>query len=262
MQTQSKALVICVVAALAAAGCGGGGSDSQQGGAQVEVDPARLPSPPATAPEQVAAAHILIAYQGAFQADSTVTRSKVEAEQLAGELCRRARGRDTDFAVLAREYSDDPMTGPRGGLLGVFPKGRMVKPFEDAAFAMEEGQISDVVETQFGYHIIARLPTIRASHILVQFKGAKMAKVERTREEAQARAEEALGKCRAADADFAALAREYSDGPSAPRGGDLGSFPQGAMVPEFDQAAFALQPGEISGIVETPFGFHIIKRMD
>ena len=60
--------------------------------------------------------------------------------------------------------------------------------------------------------------------------------------------------------DFAELAKAHSNGPSAPQGGLLGSFTRGQMVPEFDKAVFALKPGEVSGIVETPFGFHLIKR--
>ncbi len=63
-------------------------------------------------------------------------------------------------------------------------------------------------------------------------------------------------------ADFAKLAEEHSDGPSAPQGGDLGWFARGQMVPEFEEAAFAMQPGEVSGIIQTQFGLHIIKVED
>ena len=59
--------------------------------------------------------------------------------------------------------------------------------------------------------------------------------------------------------DFAALAKENSQDGSASQGGDLGFFPRGRMVPAFDQAAFALKPGEISEVVTTEFGYHIIK---
>ena len=61
--------------------------------------------------------------------------------------------------------------------------------------------------------------------------------------------------------DFAEVAKEHSNGPSAPQGGMLGEFPRGMMVPEFDQAAFALEPNTVSEVVETAFGFHIIKRI-
>jgi parvulin-like peptidyl-prolyl isomerase len=84
-----------------------------------------------------------------------VTRSKEEARKLAQSLAETARQAGTDFARLAREASDGP-TGIEGGALPKFGRQQMVKPFSDAAFALQPGQISDVVETNFGFHIIKR----------------------------------------------------------------------------------------------------------
>lgn len=101
--------------------------------------------------------------------------------------------------------------------------------------------------------------SIRASHILVMHKGANQTTSNRTKDEAQSRAEFVRKKL-VEGGDFAALAREYSDCPSASKGGDLGEFGRGQMVGPFEAAAFGLEVGELSGVVETPFGFHIIKR--
>lgn len=105
---------------------------------------------------------------------------------------------------------------------------------------------------------------VAARHILFQYKGSMRAKpdVTRTKEEARAEAEKILAETKKPDADFEALAREHSDGPSGPRGGDLGTFGRGRMAPPFEEAAFALEPGEVSGVVETDFGFHIIERYE
>ena len=97
---------------------------------------------------------------------------------------------------------------------------------------------------------------VKASHILI--KVAQEAAPE-VREKKRAFAAELLADARAGK-DFAELARTYSDDKaSAVQGGDLGFFPRGTMVPAFEEVAFNLQPGEISDLVETPFGFHIIK---
>jgi peptidyl-prolyl cis-trans isomerase C len=98
--------------------------------------------------------------------------------------------------------------------------------------------------------------SVRASHIL--FGVAKDAPPE-AKQAARTEAEGVLKRVKAGE-DFAALAKQYSKDPgSAAVGGDLNFFPRGQMVPAFDAAAFALKPGEISSLVETEFGFHIIK---
>jgi peptidyl-prolyl cis-trans isomerase C len=98
-------------------------------------------------PEQVQASHILIN----SSADDT-EEAKAERRQKLEGLKAEAEG-GADFAALAGEHSDCPSKA-KGGDLGLFTRERMVKPFSDAAFAMEVGQLSDVVETQFGYHLI------------------------------------------------------------------------------------------------------------
>src|SRR5439155_26418245 len=105
---------------------------------------------------------------------------------------------------------------------------------------------------------------INARHVLIQYMGCKMAdaKIVRTREQARAVAEDVLKKLKAGE-DFQRIVLDYSDEPNAgSRGGSLGRFGRGTMDKQFEEAAFALAPGELSGIVETPFGFHVIQRME
>jgi parvulin-like peptidyl-prolyl isomerase len=106
----------------------------------------------------------------------------------------------------------------------------------------------------------ARPEEIAASHILISYAGADRSEVERSKEEALARAEEVLAKVLVEPDSFAELAAEYSDGPTKTKGGDLGTFTFETMAEAFSEAAFALRVGDVSGIVETPFGFHIIIR--
>lgn len=96
--------------------------------------------------------------------------------------------------------------------------------------------------------------TVRASHILLMTQG----KDEAAKKAARAKIDDLLKRAKAGE-DFAALAKANSEDGSASQGGDLGPFGRGRMVAEFDQAAFALKPGEISEVVTTQFGYHIIK---
>lgn len=107
---------------------------------------------------------------------------------------------------------------------------------------------------------------VKGRHILVSFKDARNATAEaakRSKEEAKKRAEDILAKVKAAGADFATIAKENTDEAAGKTsGGDLGWFSRETMVKEFSDAAFAMNAGDISGVVESPFGFHIIKVED
>ena len=102
---------------------------------------------------------------------------------------------------------------------------------------------------------------VRASHILITHANAHRAQTQRTKEDALAEIE-GLKADIDGGAEFADVARENSSCPSAAQGGDLGSFGRGAMVPAFEEAAFALGVGEVSGPVETDFGYHLIHRTE
>ncbi|PHS78129.1 MAG: parvulin peptidyl-prolyl isomerase [Rhodospirillaceae bacterium] len=102
--------------------------------------------------DTVSASHILLMHEGS--ARSSATRTKDEALELVKDLKTQLED-GADFAELAKEHSDCP-SGKDGGDLGTFGKGQMVKEFQDATFAMDEGEVSDVVETDFGYHLIKR----------------------------------------------------------------------------------------------------------
>jgi parvulin-like peptidyl-prolyl isomerase len=106
---------------------------------------------------------------------------------------------------------------------------------------------------------------IAAKHILISYAGAPKALEGAKRSEAEARAlaEQVDAEARAAGTDWNALAARYTEEPgSKTTGGDLGHFGRGQMVPAFERAAFALKVGETSAVVQSPFGFHIIRRYE
>lgn len=116
-------------------------------------DSTKIPnSPKVRSMSSVRASHILLMYAGSDR--SSNNRSKADAESLIAELKAKVDA-GADFGELAKAHSDCP-SGKSGGDLGNFGKGMMVKPFEDATFSMSVGQVSDVVETGFGFHIIQR----------------------------------------------------------------------------------------------------------
>ncbi|MFH1811950.1 MAG: peptidylprolyl isomerase [Pseudomonadota bacterium] len=100
---------------------------------------------------------------------------------------------------------------------------------------------------------------VQASHVLLSYKDSDPDPVKK---EKLATCKKVLADAKKKGADFAELARKFSEGPTAPRGGDLGLFPRGRMVPPFEEAVFKAKPGQIVGPVETQFGCHVIKVVD
>lgn len=334
-------------------------------------------------PTEWAARHVLVAYQGAMR--SSATRTKDEACAIAEKVAAEAKKPGADFAALSHAYSDDKVSDGAGGFLGFFERGTMTPAFQAAVEALAEGEVSGVVETPFGFHVVQRLskadaekllaasrvafvaaifpwkgaqgagPTtarpkdlaledaqraagflsgggamsaippelgavpqkpgwiaqvlgrglvnpafraledaafatavggvsapvetpagyivlrrlpyfrIRVEHLVVLYKGGAAGErgIERTKEEAKARAEEALAKYVADPASWRAVVGAYSDEPgAAERAGSLGVAEPGKFVPEFDAAIAVLPSGGHTPVFETPFGFHVARRVD
>jgi parvulin-like peptidyl-prolyl isomerase len=100
---------------------------------------------------------------------------------------------------------------------------------------------------------------VRASHILLMYKGSMRSRATRSKDEAKKQMDD-IKKQIDAKGDFGALARQHSDCPSGKQGGDLGEFGRGQMVKAFEDTAFGLPVGGTSGVIETDFGYHIIHR--
>ena len=176
----------------------------------------------------------------------------------------------TTFEDAARAISIDRASATRGGLMGYVLAGRYPFPFEKASFDTPIGQISPIINSGMGYHLVrpeSARPArgeVKASHILLLTRNLTPEQAE----EAHTRIDSLYNILKATDKDalntrFAELAREYSQDPgSARNGGDLGWFGSGRMVQEFDSVSFALTDGELSAPFTTSFGYHIILRED
>lgn len=218
---------------------------------------------PNTSGNRLAASHVLIEYAGAMSASPNAKRTRDEARALAETVQKRAAAGE-DFAKLAETTSDDS-TKSRGGSLGNFDKGTMVAAFDEALLQLPVGAISPVVESPFGFHVIKReaMNQVRCAQLIVAFSGSArpMEGVSRTKEEAQARIAAAKAELDAGT-PWETVVRKYSDGPSKDDSGDLGWFSRRQLMPALDDVAFALDIGQISPVVESPVGFHLVHRIE
>jgi peptidyl-prolyl cis-trans isomerase SurA len=171
--------------------------------------------------------------------------AKANAKAFAESLLKRIRD-GADFQELAKRYSDDPGSAPLGGDLGWFRRGHMVKAFEDAAFSLPPGQVSNVVETEFGYHIIkverARPGERKARHILIT---PKIHPGDVTR--AKSLAQEVVVKARA-DSSMDELATEYGD-PLSPDSLAVAYSQIDSLAPAYGALRTATQ-GQVIGPLE------------
>lgn len=204
--------------------------------------------------------HILIAVPSGADPEA-----RDEAEAKARDIVRQAR-EGTDFSQLAITHSDSPRA-LEGGDLGWRRGNALPTLFADAVPRMQAGDVSEPINASGGLHIVklmdkrgaaagALVRETRARHILLQ------PNVLRTPEQTQAELRKLRDRI-ADGADFAALAREHSEDPgSANQGGDLGWQGPETFAPEFQRALDVLEPGELSPVFRSPFGFHIAEVLE
>jgi peptidyl-prolyl cis-trans isomerase SurA len=203
-------------------------------------------------PEAVKLSHILLEIK---PSQETLDSLKRKAEKIL-ELVKSGQ----DFAQLASMYSDDP-SGKEGGDLGFFKKGDMIPKFEQVAFSLNPGEVSDVVETEFGYHIIKvedkKDDRVHARHILILVRPSPEDSL-RVEELADSLYHQLLE-----GSDFGEMAKKFSaDEESKKLGGELDWYPITSMIPGFKEWVKDKKIGEISPPIKSQYGIHILKVLD
>ena len=206
--------------------------------------------------EEYQLAHILLRAPEAASPEQ-LQRLRQRAEQAQ----KRAQAGE-NFAELAAAFSDAP-DALQGGNLGWRPLDRLPSLYAEAAARLQPGEVSPLLRSSAGFHVVkmggrrggtvsASIQQTRARHILIR--------VNEVVSEPEARHRiDSLRERLVNGADFAELARQYSQDGSAAKGGDLGWVNPGDTVPEFEQAMNALKDGELSPVVQSPFGMHLIQ---
>ena len=200
-----------------------------------------------TEEKQVQARHILFSL-----ADGASEERKADTRSTAQEILGRAR-KGEDFAALAEEYSQDTGTARNGGDLGFFGRGRMVRPFEEAAFGIEVGQVSDLVETTFGFHII-KVEAIQPKRIKPLEEVADTVTEELLERKSQAIAEQRAREDRKNIADGTTLLQFAEsvglEAKETPLVNQNETIPGLGRRPELVETALGQSPGQISDPVQ------------
>jgi peptidyl-prolyl cis-trans isomerase D len=209
--------------------------------------------------KKVRARHILFKVE-----PGTEPEKDQEVKKKAEEILQKVK-EGADFIQMAKEYSQEPGAADSGGDLGFFEKGKMVEPFEKAAFSMKKGEVSDLVKTDFGYHII-KVEDILGENPYEESKPGIQAILKRQKalEVARQKADEVYQKAlEIKDLKQVAEAAELSLKSSKLFARmEPVSDAIGVLIP-FQDAAFALaSPGEISPVVEIPSGFYILQLQE
>ncbi len=207
-------------------------------------------------PRELYVSHIMIAVDPANEAAGYALADSVRNLVTSGSMT---------FEDAARQFSIDGGSSQQGGRMSwITSTSHLPQTFIDMAYDTPIGQVSQVVNSGYGLHIIRpeeeRPVTgeVNAKHILVMTQGVPDAELPAKKDAIDSIYELAI----APGADFSDIARKYSEDPgSARNGGDLGWFGTGRMVPEFEEVAFSLKDGEISKPFKSAFGWHIIYRV-
>ena len=206
----------------------------------------------------VRASHVLISVAADASPQDTLAAYKKAQE------VKKMLEKGEDFEQVAKEYSDDPSAKVNGGDLGYFTAFYMVYPFESAAYNTEEGGISEIVRSSYGYHVLKvvdkreAVGNVTVEHILVS-SDPELSKTA----DPQGKINEIYRKIKGGE-NFEDMAAQFSDDTrSASQGGRLPAFGVSRMVPEFEAVAYNLKkPGDISKPFKTQYGWHIIRLID
>mgnify|MGYP004447037877 CR=1 FL=1 len=208
---------------------------------------------------EIHAAHILIQMApDASAADTTKAFQRIDSIRnciMAGE----------DFSNLAMKFSEDPSARTNSGDLGFFSALQMVTQFEDMAYSTKIGEVSPIFRSSFGYHILKVFESrpfhqIRVAHIM---KAVDKKATETEKNRCKYIIDSIYQRLKAGE-DFQTLAKNYSDDKqSGARGGEMPWLSRGRIILEFENPAFAItEINGLSPVIETPFGYHIIKLIE